>query len=180
MAESEMKLKVNKYQHIVIDLAEIYLFKLGQLNSAYYIVNNFKHLLEEKGISFLSFRQKKKIINYYMQEEVTLKYKTEGVTNTYADNYMHFQIEYERYRKMLLRSAHKTAEMWEEMNKREPDDAKLHKCIKVLEKWHGKIRKMYQSITSSFEKSTEILESITNDYYLSVLNISEKSQFHVI
>lgn len=81
---------------------------------------------------------------------------------------------------MLLRSAHKTAEMWEEMNKREPDDAKLHKCIKVLEKWHGKIRKMYQSITSSFEKSTEILESITNDYYLSVLNISEKSQFHVI
>lgn len=39
---------------------------------------------------------------------------------------------------------------------------------------------MYQEITASFEKSAEILEAITKDYFGSVLNTPAKSQFHVI
>lgn len=45
LAESEMKMRIEKYQYIVIDLAEMYLFKLGHVNEAYYIVNNYRHLL---------------------------------------------------------------------------------------------------------------------------------------
>ena len=93
----------------MIDLAEVHLFKLGELNSCYCIVNEFRHFLESRDISFLSFRQKRKIINYYMQEKIYLKYKTEGVTNQYASKFMDFQMEYERYRKLLLRSAIKAA-----------------------------------------------------------------------
>jgi len=29
-----------------------------------------------------------------MQEEIIMKYKTDGVANQYADKYMNFQIEY--------------------------------------------------------------------------------------
>jgi len=67
LAESEMRAKIEKYQYVVIDLAEMYLFKLGRVNQAYYIVSNYRHLLETRSISFLSFRQKRKIINYYLQ-----------------------------------------------------------------------------------------------------------------
>jgi hypothetical protein len=89
-----MKLRINKYQYVVIDLAEMYLFKLGHVNKAYYIVNNYRHLLESRGVSFLSFRQKKKIINYYLQEQISIKYRTEGVVNMNADNFMNFQIAF--------------------------------------------------------------------------------------
>lgn len=98
---------------MVIDLAEIYLFKLGHVNEAYYIVNNYRHMLENRGISFLSFRQKRKIINYYLQESISIKYHTEGVINLNADSYMNFQVAYEKYRKTLLRSARSTAALWE-------------------------------------------------------------------
>ena len=45
LAESEMRTKIEKYQYVVIDLAEMYLFKLGKVNQAYYIVSNYRHLL---------------------------------------------------------------------------------------------------------------------------------------
>lgn len=61
------------------------------------------------------------------------------------------------------------------MGKREPDGEKITKWVHILEKWHTKIRQMYQDITSSFEKSAEILEVITKDYYENVLNIPAKS-----
>jgi len=105
--------QIEKYQHIVIDLAEIHLFKLRELNSSYYIVSVFRHFLDAKGISFISFNQKKKIINYYMQEEISLKYHINGAANLYAGKFMDFQMEYERYRKLLLRSANKVTEMWQ-------------------------------------------------------------------
>jgi len=70
MPKSEMIRQLEKYQHIVVDLAEIHLFKLREFNLSYYIVNNFRHFIEERNISFLSFRQKRKIINYYMQEKI--------------------------------------------------------------------------------------------------------------
>jgi hypothetical protein len=79
---------------VVIDLAEMYLFKLGHVNEAYYIVNNYRHLLETRGINFLSFRQKRKIINYYLQENISIKYHTEGVINLNADSFMNFQLAF--------------------------------------------------------------------------------------
>lgn len=107
-----MRLRIEKYQYIVIDLAEMYLFKLGHVNEAYYIVNNYRHLLETRGINFLSFRQKKKIINYYLQENISIKYHTEGVINLNADSYMNFQIAFDKYRKILLRTAKSTGGLW--------------------------------------------------------------------
>lgn len=115
-----------------------------------------------------------------MQEQISAKYNTEGVTNTLADKYMHFQIRYDKYRKMLIRSATKTAEMWEEMNKRQPDDQKLKNCVQLLEQWYWRIRTNYININSEFENSAEILQDITNDYFEAVLNIPSKSPFHVI
>lgn len=128
----------------------MYLFKLGHVNEAYYIVNNYRHLLETRGISFLSFRQKRKIINYYLQENISIKYHTEGVINLNADTFMNFQIAFEKYRRTLLRSARSTASLWEEMGKRDPDGDKLRRLVHVLERWHSKIRKMYQDIASGF------------------------------
>lgn len=93
---------------------------------------------------------------------------------------MHFQIRYDKYRKMLIRSATKTAEMWEEMNKRQPDDQKLKNCVQLLEQWYWRIRTNYININSEFENSAEILQDITNDYFEAVLNIPSKSPFHVI
>lgn len=90
----------------------MYLFKLAQVNKAYYIVNNYRQLLEDKGFSFLSFLQKKKIIYYYLQENISNKYHTEGVINLNADTYMNFQIIFERYRRMLIRSAKSAAVLW--------------------------------------------------------------------
>lgn len=90
----------------------MYLFKLEHVNQAYYIVNNFRHLLETRDISFTSFRQKKKIINYYLQENISIKYHTEGIVNLNADNYMNFQIAYEKYRKILLRAAKGAHALW--------------------------------------------------------------------
>jgi hypothetical protein len=107
-----MRARIEKYQYVVIDLAETYLFKLGRVNQAYYIVNNYRHLLEARGISFLSFKQKRKIINYYLQENIAIKYHTEGVINLNADNFMNFQLAFEKYRRILLRSAKYTASLW--------------------------------------------------------------------
>lgn len=76
----------------MIDLAEIYLFKLAKVNTAYYIVDNYKQLLEDKGLRYLSFLQKKKIIYYYLQENISHKYHTEGVININADIFMNFQV----------------------------------------------------------------------------------------
>lgn len=135
----------------------MYLFKLGHVNQAYYIVNNYRHFLEARGISFLSFRQKRKIINYYLQENIAIKYHTEGVINLNADSFMNFQLASEKYRRILLRSARSTATLWEEMAKRDPDGQKLRHLVHVLEQWHERIRKMYQDITTGFEKSVDIL-----------------------
>ena len=157
LAESEMRRRVEKYQYIVIDLAEVHLFKLGRVNEAYYIVNNYRHLLEARGLSFLSFRQKRKVINYYLQESISIKYHTEGIVNLNADAFMNFQIAFEKYRRLLLRTAKSTAGLWEEMGKREPDGHKIAKWVHTLEQWHSRIRQMYKDIAGSFEKSAEIL-----------------------
>lgn len=45
LPESELLAKVDKYQHIVVDLVEVSLFKLGRLNEAYYTLSNFETLL---------------------------------------------------------------------------------------------------------------------------------------
>ena len=92
LPSSQLKLNVEKYQQIVVDLAEINMFKLGRLNEAYYLLKNFQLEIENRGMNFLSFKQKKKIIIYYLQESIIARYKTDGVTNLYADNYMNFQI----------------------------------------------------------------------------------------
>jgi len=96
-----------------VDLAEIHLFKLGEVNLSYSIVGKFSHFLEERNISFLSFGQKRKILNYYMQEKILFKYKTNRAANQYAGKFIEFQIEYEQYRKLLLRSANKATVMWQ-------------------------------------------------------------------
>jgi len=66
------------------------------------------------------------------------------------------------------------------MNKRDPDEGKLHKSIKILYVWHQRICAMYDDITKNFDKSADILERITNHYFQHVLNIPERSPFHVI
>jgi len=88
-----MMQQIEKYHYIVVDLAEIHLFKLGKLNLSYYIVSKFRHFLESRDISFISFNQKKKIINYYMQEKILFEYNTEGVINHHAGKFMEFQME---------------------------------------------------------------------------------------
>jgi hypothetical protein len=85
---------------------------MGVLNESYFILSKFRHFLKTKGVSFVSFQQKQRVINYYMQQAILAKYHTEGVINLNADKFMVFQIEAERYRKLLLRSAKKTSEMW--------------------------------------------------------------------
>ena len=180
LAESEMRLRVEKYQYVVIDLAEMHLFKLGRVNAAYFVVSKYRHLLEARGLSFLSFRQKRKVINYYLQESIALKYHSEGAVNLPADAFMNFQLAFEKYRKTLLRTARSSAALWEEMAKREPDGQKVARWVHLLEGWQARVRQMYQDIAASFEKSAEILEAITKDYFASVLNTSPKSQFHVI
>jgi hypothetical protein len=120
LPESELRAKVDKYQHIVVDLVEVGLFKLGKLNEAYYTLSDFEGLLARKKIESLVFQQKRAIMRFYLEQAIGKKYKADGATNQYADKYMNFQIEFENYRKLLLRAASKTAELWEEMNKREP------------------------------------------------------------
>jgi hypothetical protein len=66
------------------------------------------------------------------------------------------------------------------MGKRDPDGEKLKRLVHLLERWHSKIRKMYQDIVGGFEKSVDILEVLTKDYFEGVLNMSAKSPFHVI
>ena len=118
LPESELRAKVDKYQYIVVDLVEVALFKLGKLNEAYYTLSNFESLLERKQTESLVFRQKSAVMKFYLEQAIGKKYKADGATNQYADKYMNFQIEFENYRKLLLRAATKTAELWEEMNKR--------------------------------------------------------------
>jgi hypothetical protein len=75
LPESEMRRQTEKYSRIVVDLAEIHLFKLGQTNLSYYLVDSFRHHLESRGISCLSFVMKQKIIKHYLQEEMQTKFK---------------------------------------------------------------------------------------------------------
>ena len=103
-----MRQRIGKYQYIVIDLAEMYMFKLGLVNQAYYIVSRYRHLLQTREMSFVSFRQKEKIINYYLQQSICSKYHSEGVVNLNAHSYMNFQIALEMYKKTLVKTARST------------------------------------------------------------------------
>lgn len=150
LGESEMKERIGKYQYVVIDLAEMYALKLGLVNQAYYIVNTYRHLLRSKGISFLSFRQKERIINYYLQETINLKYRAEGVVNLNAHAYMGFQLAYETYKRTLVKTTHSTAELWQEMAKREPDADRIVHLVRLLDRQNNKVRRTYKEIVSTF------------------------------
>ena len=108
-----MKLGMNKYQRLVTNVAEIQLFKLGRVVSAYYHVDTFYELLKEKEYGFHWYSIKRRILNYYVQQKITEKYKSEANINTHAARFVEFQIQYEKYRKMLVKSAHKAATLWE-------------------------------------------------------------------
>ena len=175
-----MKLGFNKYQRLVVNVAEIQLFKLGRAITAYYEVDTFHELLSDKNYSYRWFELKRLIINYYVQEDITQRYKTEGAINTHAARFVEFQLQVEKYRKMLLRSAHKAATLWNELGKKEPDAEKLMKLIVAHERGQRRIVDVYHDITRAFKHSDEVINRITSDYYKMVLNIAPKSPLHII
>ena len=119
-------------------------------------------------------------MNYYVQEDITQRYKAEGAINTYAARFVEFQLQVEKYRKMLLKSAQKAATLWKELSKSQPNAAKIMKLVVSLERHHRRIVKTYHDISGAFRHSEEVINRITADYYKMVLNIAPKSPLHIV
>jgi len=85
--------------------------------------------------------RKYKTFMYYLHQEIDEHCKGNQTMNHNADKYLDFQIEFTGYVKLLIKSAKKFTDFWDEMGKKDPDEPTLLTALKKLGKWNIQIRK---------------------------------------
>lgn len=85
-------------------------------------MKNYYYFLEEQGLKHCWNSKKFKIVTYYLQQTLQERIKQDISINTHALNYMNFQEETCKLFKLIIKAARKAKKLWEEINKREPNE----------------------------------------------------------
>ena len=158
MPTSELKVRIEKYQDVVFDLAEISLFKLGKVNEALLYVSTYQSFLERHDLSDLWNSRRHRNLVYFLHTKMKESFRNPERVNLIADKYLDFQVEFTNFTKLLMKTAKKTSSFWTEMGKRDPHEPTILADLNQIERMNIKIKKIFARITENFVNSSLVVD----------------------